>query len=310
MKCHLLFRDKDFDWRWALQAAAKREALRSGRRYSTSSQSEGTSALPWNAEVLTADLALETLFGAMSQGDDIVFEVARRVVLDGVCGDLDTIRYRQEVLQDCIQQPGVVKNLYAVTLEVKDKQKPHYLGVLTRYPNYVLNDAIEAMTIYLLFLRKLRSLADAHADNFISEGWTRFFAMLKSDLDEGYLDHVTEHLEELRLRHGELISAELGRSNKGSHYLLHRTPAWKRSWAAWWSGLFEDKPPAYRFELHPRDEAGFQALATLRNRGISLAASALGKESRRVCQRRWQPVTDCRFADYTTSGCRSPSSRR
>jgi DNA mismatch repair ATPase MutS len=38
----------------------------------------------------------------------------------------------------------------------------------------------------------------------------------------------------------------------------------------------------YSFELHPRDEAGAQALAELRNRGISLAANALGQSADHV----------------------------
>jgi len=38
----------------------------------------------------------------------------------------------------------------------------------------------------------------------------------------------------------------------------------------------------YSFELHPRDEAGAQALAALRNRGISLAANALGQSADHV----------------------------
>jgi hypothetical protein len=282
MKSRLLFENKDFDWRWALHAAAKRETSRSGRGYQRLAQFDDQSGLPWNAEMLTADLALETVLGQMAGGDDCIFEVARKVILDGVKGDLDTIQYRQAVLQDCLNQPSVLRELYAVAVEVKDRQKPHYLGVLTRYPNWVLHDAIEAIGIFLHFLRKLRTIADLHAHRFVSEGWTRFFELLKRDLDDAYLRLVEGHLEELKLRNGELISAELGKANKGRHYRLHRLPFSKRTWSGWWKGFFDDKPPGFQFELHPRDEAGAQALANLRNRGISLAATALGKSAEHV----------------------------
>jgi DNA mismatch repair ATPase MutS len=106
--------------------------------------------------------------------------------------------------------------------------------------------------------------------------------MLTRDLGDEYLSLVQEHLEELKFRKGELLSAGLGKANKGSQYVLHRVPY--REWTlwAWWTGLFEEKPPVYRFELHPRDEAGAQALAALRNRGIGLAANALARAAEHV----------------------------
>jgi hypothetical protein len=81
MKAHLLYRACEFDWRWALQAAAEREAARSGRRYGRSQEFNPRSGLPWNTDALTTDLGLDTLWSAMAGDDDCVFEVARRVIL-------------------------------------------------------------------------------------------------------------------------------------------------------------------------------------------------------------------------------------
>jgi hypothetical protein len=282
MKARLLYRGRDFDWKWALQAAAEREAGRTGRRYHRTQGFDPRSGLPWNAGALTTDLALDTLFAAMAHDDDCVFEVARKVVLAGVKGDLDTIRYRQAILQDCLSQPAVVRELYALAVEAVEKRAGHYLGVLARYPDSVLGHAIETITMFVEFLKTLRRIADLHADKFTAEGWTEFFAMLKRDLGDEYLTLVQHHLEELKLRNGVLLSAELGKANKGYHYILHRAPYRKWKWWAWWAGLFEEKPPVYRFELHPRDEAGFQALTAIRHRGISLAANALGQSADHV----------------------------
>jgi hypothetical protein len=282
MKAHLLYRSRDFDWKWALQAAAEREASRTGRRSYQSQTFDPQVGLPWNAEALTADLALTTLLNTMARDDDCVFEVARKVLLAGVEGDLDTIRYRQAILRDCLNQPAVVRELYAVAVDAGQKQKGHYLGVLARYPDSVLRDAIETLATFLEFLKTVRRIADGHAQNFVSEGWTQFFAMLKREIADEYLTLVQGHLEELRLRNGELLSAELGQANKGSRYVLHRVPYRPWTWRAWWTGLFEGKPPVYSFELHPRDEAGAQALGVLRNRGISLAANALGQAADHV----------------------------
>jgi hypothetical protein len=282
MKAHLLYQSQDFDWKWALQAAAEREARRTGRRSSQSQTFDPRSGLPWNAEALTTDLGLTTLFNAMARDDECVFEVARTVLLAGVQGDLETIRYRQAVLRDCLDHSAVVRALYAVAVEAMQKPKGGWYGLLSRSPDSVLRDAIEAMATLLEFLRKLRQIADVHGAEFASEGWTEFFAMLRRDLGDEYLVVLQDHLEDLKLRNGELLSAELGKANKGRRYVLHRVPSRPWTWRAWWRGLFAEKAPVYTFELHPRDEAGHRALGALRNRGIALAANALGQSADHV----------------------------
>ncbi len=301
MKAHLLDRSRDFDWREPLQAAAARAAARSGRQY-RGQNFDPRSGLPWNGEALTTDLALNTLFDAMACGDDCVFEVARRVVLAGVDGNIDTIRYRQSVLQDCLNQPAVVRQLYAVAVEAMEMQKRHSLGsYFARYPDAVLRHSIELMSEFLELLEKLRKIAESHAHKFVSEGWTEFFAMLKRDLDDAYFVRARHHLEQLKFRHGVLLSAGLGKGNKGSGYVLRRFPRRRGRWLELWrdrrdallrrlphraetgpAWLRPRQSPVYRFSLHPRDEAGARALAELRNRGISLVAGALAQSTDHV----------------------------
>jgi hypothetical protein len=282
MKARLLYRSDDYDWKWALQAAAAREAIRTGRRYQ-SQEFDRHSGLPWNEEALTTDLALNTLFNAMARDDEWIFEVARSVILAGVRGDLETIRYRQNILQDCLNHPDVVRELYAVAIEAQEKQRGHYLGSLNRFPDSVLRDSLELMAKLVDSLKKLRKIADAHAHKFISEGWQTFFAMLKRDLGDEYIAGVEQHLRQLRFGNGlMLLSAELSKGNKGSRYVLHEAPYRGWTWWAWLTSLFAPKVPIYSFTLHPRDDAGHQALAALRNRGIALVASALGQSSDHV----------------------------
>jgi DNA mismatch repair ATPase MutS len=301
MKAHLLYRNRDFDWRWPLQAAAAREATRTGRQY-RGQDFDRRAGLPWNEEALTTDLALDTLFNAMAHGDDCVFEVARKAIFEGLKGDVETIRYRQTILQDCVNHTAVIRELYAVAVEAMEKQKRHYLGgVLARYPDQVLRHSIELMLVLLEFQKNLRKIADSHADKFVSEGWTGFFAVLKRELDDDYFVRARHHLEQLKFRNGILLSAALGRGNKGSDYVLRRFPQRKGTWSElWWDcldalrrrlphrndtcpiWLRPRKSPVYSFSLHPRDEAGARALAELRNRGISLVADALAQSTDHV----------------------------
>jgi DNA mismatch repair ATPase MutS len=282
MKARLLYPARDLDWRSALEAAAEREAVRTGRRYHRRRDLDPRAGLPWNADTLMADLGLETLFGAMAHGDDCVFIVSRMVVLAGVEGDLETIRYRQAILRDALRERTVVRELYAVAVEANEKRSGSYLGFFTRYPDSVLRDAIETMSTLLEYLAKLRRIADSHGERFVADGWREFFAMLRRNLDDEYLTEVRSHLEVLKFHRGELISAQLGEANKGRHYLLHRVPYRKRTFWGWWTSLFEEEAPVYRFELAPRDEAGAQALRSLGNRGIALAADALGQAADHV----------------------------
>jgi len=282
MKAHLLYRDREFDWRWVFHAMALRDSARGGRRYQIP-DFDLNSGLPWNADALATDLGLEPVFQAMAKGDDGIFVVSRKVILASVASDLETIAYRQGIVRDSLDHAAVVRELYAIAVEANEKRRGSYLGsLLARYPDSVLRDAIETMETLIEFLKKLRAVASRHADEFVAEGWTAFFAMLKRDLDDDYVESIEAHLKVLHFRNGELISAAVGNANKGCSYLLHCVP--HRGWSLWqwWSGLFAEKPPVYGFELAPRDEAGAQALQVLRNRGIGLAANALGQAAEHV----------------------------
>ena len=77
MKAFLMYRDRDFD----VDADP-----------------------PPGATALTQDLGLDTLFGAMAAGDRFLFGVARSAVLASLDAP-DAIRYRQQLLADCVAQP-------------------------------------------------------------------------------------------------------------------------------------------------------------------------------------------------------------
>jgi hypothetical protein len=235
--------------------------------------------LPWNEEALVKDLSLNTLFTATAAGDAFVFEVSKRVLLLGFDNGLETNRYRQNILQDCLNQPAVVRQLYAVAVEAMEKQKKHYLGVFARYPDSVLRHSIELMETFLGMLKTLRKITDSQADKFVSEGWTAFFTIRRRELSEEYFARVEYHLERLKFRDGVLLSANLGKGNKGDSYVLREPPYRKETFL---TRLFTQQPPVYNFTLHPRDEAGARALGELRDRGIGLVANALAQSTGHV----------------------------
>lgn len=231
--------------------------------------------LPWNEKALTQDLELNTLFNAMALGDEFLFEVAQKAVLSSL-NDLDTILYRQDVLKDCLKNSPIVRDIYALAVEAIAKEKKSYFSSFSRYPATILHSSIEVLQMFVNILKKFRTIADEHANKFESEGFTVFFAMLKKELSDGYFTSVQNHLRELKFRDGVLISAELGKGNKGANYILRKLKDKKQSWIEW---IFAKKPPVYAFYISDRDESGARALSELNDRGINLVANALAQST-------------------------------
>jgi DNA mismatch repair ATPase MutS len=248
MKAFLMYRDRDFD----LQQK-----------------------LPWNAPALIQDLELTTLFDAMALDDKFLLEVARTAILTGLT-DLDTIRYRQDILRDCLNNASIVRRIYEIAVQSIEGEKKVYRGLFSKYPRAILDRSIDVLQMFLGMLRQLRAIAEEHAGQFESEGFTALFAMLQKELDDEYFATIEAHLRQLKFRDGVLISAELGEGNKGAHYILRRPHDNKLSWL---ERLFAKKPPAYTLTIADRDESGARALGELRDKGINLAANALAQSA-------------------------------
>ncbi|MGW4349980.1 MutS-related protein [Streptomyces sp. NPDC004690] len=231
----------------------------------------------WDAEPpaqeddLVRDLDLETLYTAMAGDDAFLHEHVHRVLMSPLT-DPQAIRYRQDVLADCLARPDTVRDLYALATEAVTRERTVF-GSFIRSPESSLSRSIDVLDLFVEMLRRLRCLGDTHGAEFRSEGFTRFFAMLADELGDDYFAAVHSHLERLRFKGGVLISARLTTGCKGTGYVL-REPPHKRGWR----DLFASSgPAAYTYHLPERDEAGAKALGELRGRGLDLAADALAR---------------------------------
>jgi DNA mismatch repair ATPase MutS len=250
MKVHLMYRDQDFD--------LQREP-------------------PLNEALLLEDLELDTLLGAMALGGKSLYDVARSAVL-GSLQDIDAIRYRQEILKDCLTNASIVRELYQIAVETMDSKERRWLRIFgfSNSSAGILRNSVEMVQLFLDILRRLRRMADEHAEAFSSEGFTTFFAMIKQELDDDYLATVQRHLTELSFRDGVLISAALGTGNEGADYLLAKH---KQNGQSWVQRVLTPGPTTYTFRIHPRDFPGARALSDLKERGLNLVANALAQSS-------------------------------
>ena len=231
--------------------------------------------LPPNEADLTSDLELNVLLRVMADGDKFLFDTAR-LGLHSCITSPEEIAYRQHVLADCIAQPGVVRELYDVTVEAITGEKK-VLGWLFRdSPETIVHRTRQLMQIYVDMFRRLRGIADTRAAGFRSGGFTRFFAMLSKELGDDYLAEVEAHIDELAFRRGRLISAALGKGNKGAGYMVRRQP--EQSWRDRIPGMNKNRS-GYSFYIAERDESGMRTLSDLASRGLSGAANALAQSA-------------------------------
>ena len=267
MKAFLSYPDRDFDPTFLL----------SRREHATYQRNKDPAldlpqALPWNHAALEEDLGLDILLNAMAASDQFLREAALIGLLGSVAEER-TIRYRQDVLNDCLINRTVVREMYDVAVEALNGERKHRWISLGRYPASTLHHAVEVLEVFVTSLRKLRRLADQNVGRFKSEGFLRLFRMLQTELDDSYFAVVDRHLRQLKFRGGVLVSARLGRGNKPTGYMLRRPHDAEEGWIARLLGRSE----GYTFHLHPRDEAGARALSELRDQGVNLVANALAQ---------------------------------
>jgi hypothetical protein len=286
MKVFLLHRDQDFrpkpelrDEIFGAMLNGNLFALSNVRRDLERRRNLRLADPPAVDQAVEQDLELSTLWNAMAAGDEFLFEMARRGLLSSLL-EPEAIVYRQHVLADCIEQPSAVRRIYDLAIEALGSERQ--VGSLWSGagPDLILHRSVRLLKLYMEVLRRLRQIADEQADSFRSDGFTRFFAMLREELADDYLETVARYLDELELDHGVVESAVLGKGDKGRGYIFHEPPT-GRSWRERLP-VVGQRTPGYSFELHPRDQAGFEALKALQGKGINHVADAVAQSADHV----------------------------
>jgi len=253
VKVHLLFREREFD---------------------------ANAPLPATAAALTQDLGLDAVFASMAGRDEFLLATARKVLLASLT-DPQEIAYRQRILEDCLAQPDVVREMYAIAVEAIARERRIWGWTLSRYPEAWLHRSLDALQLLLGMLRRLRAIAHRHGRQFRSEGFTSLLGMLQSELNDPYLSEIEDHLSRLELRYGLLLSATLAQGNTAAGYTLRRSESMRQGLLeriqSWVGQLASAERSSYVYEIDPRDEGGVQALGEIRGRGLSSVAIRLGQ---------------------------------
>lgn len=222
---------------------------------------------------VAADLGLDDVVAAMAAGDELLADIARRVLL-GPLTDLDDLAYRQAALRDALTHRQLVRDLYDLAGEGLARERGVYGGLVAN-PTSVLQRSIEVLEGVLDVLRRLRAVAAAHVDTVASEAFRSLLTRLTDALDDVFLTTSAEHLQRLRFRHGVTVGVRLGVGGKGVGHVLREPPL---------------RPPPLRRRLpggrspttirvDERDDAGARALQELREQAVAPVADVLAQAS-------------------------------
>jgi MutS-like protein len=182
------------------------------------------------------------------------------------------------VLADCVARPAAVRELHDLAVEAMNAERKVFGFLFRDSPDTILHRSREVMEIQLTSLRRLADITRREQENFGSEGFTRLFATLGSELTDDYFAEIEAHLDELAFKRGTLTSARLGRSGKGTGYVLRRQPPAR----GWRDLLTSRRRDAFSFTVAERDEAGFRALSELTSRGVDDTANAMAQATDHV----------------------------
>jgi len=247
VKAHLLYRGADFDV---------------------------LADLSGHSDDLIQDLELTTVLRAMAAGDKFLYQISARVILTSLT-EPGAIRYRQQVLADCIAQPDIIRQMYSLAVAALEDKRRVWGYWPSQRPTSILSGAVSQLEVLVSRLHDLRQVADDHLAKFSSDGLVTLLRSLQQDLDDEYFDTLSAHLKQLRFRNGELLSMQLGQDNSGVNYVLRSGSSRRR----WKERIGLESRSVYSFSIASRDDAGAQVLEDMASRGINLVANAAAQSA-------------------------------
>lgn len=223
--------------------------------------------LPPGVAAMVQDLQLDVLFDAMAGGDKLLWAAARTALLTPLV-EPDTVRYRQQVLADCLAHPDVARALFDVAGRALEAERTVWWVPRSR-PEMVLDRSVRVLNLQVGVIDELRALVAAHGDEMVSPGMVGFVATVRTELDEAFMAEMRDRLALLARNDGLLASASLAVDGQVA-LPVPRVP--QRV------GRLFSRPtvskPNYSFQIADRDEAGFRALGDLRDRALWRVADA------------------------------------
>ena len=222
---------------------------------------------PQAADLLT-DLQLEDVLQTMANGDKLIYQLARYTLVHPLT-DVTTIRYRQQVLRDCLSLPDETAALYDLCTRALRTERSIYIGFIRSSPSAILHRARTVLGQLVPFLQELEEFARQQLPQVRSDGMRSLYSGLIEDLDEQFFAEAQDHLRRLAFRDGTIIGRRLGPGNSGVDDVLH--PPEREPWA---ERIGISTKNSLSYQIPARDEAGAEELSAIEGRGLNQVANA------------------------------------
>jgi DNA mismatch repair ATPase MutS len=180
-----------------------------------------------NENELVQDLNLHIIFKAMAHDNDFLYRTVKSIVLNSLV-DINTIIYRQKILEDCIKNSKLIHNFFNIASNAvieaafyKEYTQPNYARIIPVSVRVI--KSVGLLELLVVKLEELRTLFRANEKGFQSEGMASFCKMLNNYLTNEFFIKVKEHIKDLKFisEGGKMIiGAKFGNGIKGTGYVL------------------------------------------------------------------------------------------
>ena len=225
--------------------------------------------------MLARDLELQVLVDAMAGDDAFVAAICREVMLDSLT-DLEAISYRQNVMQDCLNHPALIREIYRTVSRALQDKDDHYYIIAHGQPHAILHSAMEIIQLFSKTLKEVRRLFNRSGNRFNSPALQRLAGVLQEELSEQFFHDLKLYFKELNFKDGVLFNCRLGPGNRGIDYTLCRHD---HEWHTLAGRAFSHKMTGYSFQISDNDESGARALSELKYRGMNRVADMMARAS-------------------------------
>lgn len=225
------------------------------------------------------DIEFDVLLNAAAANDRYLYDIMAAACAHAWTNDVATVRYRQAILKDCLANPSIIRQLYAIAIEPFSRERSWSFSLYGRDAASKVSSGVHTLQNALDVLRRVRDLCSAHAGRFASQGFRQFFATLERDLDDAYLEAARTDLNNLTFRSGLLLSGRVGEGGKGVGIMLRKPQPRDLSWMR---RVLTPGGQSYTLQLHPRDDAGAEAFGELKSRGLCLISDAVYQSAEHV----------------------------
>ena len=133
---------------------------------------------PKEPDQTAQDLELDVLLSAAAAGDRYLYDIMAAACAHAWSNDIVTVRYRQEVLKDCLANRDIVRQFYAIAIEPFTREHSWNFSLYGRDAASMVGSGVRTLQSCLDVLGRLRNTCRAHADRFSSPGFRQFFSVI------------------------------------------------------------------------------------------------------------------------------------